>query len=336
MRVESSVTSVSWIPSEAIAGVTRIPFELGVTHYDDPPPDQWEDLDSVLGAEGARFANDLRAWVDVQDGRIVGYGQDGGGRVSHTLVRLGGMQVLVMAARYPDLRPEPMVGEDFVRFTQTAGGRPGVPAPRMVKDAPFVKTQGPAVWTTLALTIYADGSAGHELVGASSFPRHWIYDSGGTLAGKSALIDFRTWYRTASVAHSPWRGEENAVLAAEAETPLERRLSLAIMRGGGGPKPQTRKARAGETIMAEGEAADEIVLVLDGMVEVEAGGTVLAELGPGAVLGERAALEQGRRTATVRALTGCRMVSYQAASLPLEDLRELAAGHHREDQQRQP
>jgi hypothetical protein len=28
-------------------------------HYDDPPPDEWADLDSVLGAEGARFANDL-------------------------------------------------------------------------------------------------------------------------------------------------------------------------------------------------------------------------------------------------------------------------------------
>ena len=330
MRVESSVTSVSWIPSAAIAGVTRIPFELGVTHYDDPPPDAWKDLDSVLGPDGARFANDLRAWIDVQDGRIVGYGQGGGGRVSNTLVRLGGMRVLVVAVGYPDLRPEPVAGEDFVRFTQTAGGRPGVPAPRLVKDAPFVKTQGPAVWTTLALTIYADGSTGRELVGASSFPRHWIYDTDGALAGKSALIDFKTWYRTATLAHSPWSGQESTALAAEAETPLERRLSLAIMRGGG-PKPRTTKVKAGETIMAEGEAADEIVLVLDGMVEVEAGGTALAKLGPGAVLGERSSLEQGRRTATVRALTGCRIVSYQAAALPLEDLRELAAGHHKED-----
>ena len=59
MRIESSVTSISWIPSAAIAGVTRLPFELGVTHYDDPPPDEWKDLDSVVGPEGARFANDL-------------------------------------------------------------------------------------------------------------------------------------------------------------------------------------------------------------------------------------------------------------------------------------
>ena len=32
MKIESSVTSISWIPSAAIAGVTRVPFEAGVTH----------------------------------------------------------------------------------------------------------------------------------------------------------------------------------------------------------------------------------------------------------------------------------------------------------------
>ena len=163
-------------------------------------------------------------------------------------------------------------------------------------------------------------------------PRHWIYDADGTLAGKSALIDFKTWYRTSMPARSPWRGHENAALAAEAETPLERRLSTAIMRGGGS-QPRTMEVKGGATILAEGERADEIVLVLDGMVEVEAGGTALAQLGPGAVLGERASLEHGRRTATVRAVTNCCIVSYQAAALPLEELRELATGHHREDQQ---
>jgi hypothetical protein len=205
-----------------------------------------------------------------------------------------------------------------------------MPAPRLVKDAPFVKTQGPTVWTTLALTIYADGSTGYELAGASSFPRHWIYDTNGTLAGKSALIDFRTWYRTATLARSPWHHHENAVLAAEAETPVERRLSLAIMRGGAQPRPT--KVKAGTTILSEGEEADDIIVLLDGMVEVVAGGTALAELGPGSVLGERASLEQGRRTATVRALTDCRIVSYLAADLSARDLRELATGHHREDE----
>jgi CRP-like cAMP-binding protein len=103
------------------------------------------------------------------------------------------------------------------------------------------------------------------------------------------------------------------------------------MRGGGAP-PKATKVQAGAVILAEGEAADEIVLVLDGLVAVEAGGAVLAELGPGAVLGERASLEQGCRTATVRAVTDCRIVTYAAAALPAEELQELALGHHRKDQ----
>jgi len=313
MKIESSVTSISWIPSAAIAGVTRVPFEAGVTHYDDPPPDRWDDLDSVLGPEGARFANDLQAWIEVQDGRITEYGQTGGGRVSNTLIRLAGMRVQVEAVVYPELRPEPLAGEDFVRFTQTTGGRPGMTVPRLVKNAPFVTIQGPAVWTTLALTLYADGK----------------------LEGKSALIDFKTWWRTAAVAGSPWHGQDNAVPAAEAETALERYLSQIIMRGGGN-RPTPVKVKAGATIMAEGEEADHIVLVLDGLVEVEAPGTELVRLGPGTVLGERASLEHGRRTATVRAVTNCRIVSYLAADLSPEDLRELAAGHRREDEQSEP
>ena len=31
----------------------------------------------------------------------------------------------------------------------------------------------------LALTIRADGSSEHELVGASKFPRHWVYGCAG-------------------------------------------------------------------------------------------------------------------------------------------------------------
>jgi hypothetical protein len=49
-------------------------------------------------------------------------------------------------------------------------------------------------------------------------------------------------------------------------------------------------------------------------------------------LGERAAIEQGRRTATVRAVTDWRIVTYLAADLPARDLQELAAGHYRENQ----
>ncbi len=104
-----------------------------------------------------------------------------------------------------------------------------------------------------------------------------------------------------------------------------------IMRGGGQP-PRPARVKAGDAILAEGDAGDEILLVLDGMVEVDVGGTAVANLGPGAILGERASLEQGRRTATVRAVTDGRIVSVPATALSADDLTELAAGHHREDQ----
>ena len=41
-----------------------------------------------------------------------------------------------------------MIGAGFVRFTQTAGGRAGIHAPRHVHVAPFAKIQSPTVWTT--------------------------------------------------------------------------------------------------------------------------------------------------------------------------------------------
>jgi hypothetical protein len=70
-RYESSVTAISWIPSEAIEGLSKVPFELGITHYDDPPPDRIEDLEALRSTDRFREANELRAFIEVVDGRIV-------------------------------------------------------------------------------------------------------------------------------------------------------------------------------------------------------------------------------------------------------------------------
>ena len=45
MRIESSVTAISWIPSDAIEGMPKLPFELGVARYDEPPPEHFEEGD---------------------------------------------------------------------------------------------------------------------------------------------------------------------------------------------------------------------------------------------------------------------------------------------------
>ena len=43
------------------------------------------------------------------------------------------------------------------------------------------------------------------------------------------------------------------------------------------------------------------------MLEVDVDGRCLGQLGPGAIVGERAAVEGGLRTATLRAVTDCRV-----------------------------
>ena len=329
MRVESSVTSISWIPSEAVEGVTKLPFEMGVAHYDDPPPDRIDDLEALRQADRFRFANELRAWIEVEDGVIGGHGYSGGGHIGATTMRLGSREMTFAAVAFPDKQQPPEIGEGWVRFVQTAGGRTGVPAPRKVNHPPYVQMAAPLAWTTLSLTIYADGTASHEVIGASPFPRHWIYDAEQRLSHKSGLVDFKRWYQNAFGKHTPWGDEDSPALVTEVETALERELSTHIMRGGA--KPRIRELGEKKTLVEQGDAGDDIFLLLDGVLSVDVGGEAVAQVGPGAVLGERALLEGGTRTATLRAVTKCRVAAINGGELDPEMLSALAAGHRREE-----
>ncbi len=328
MRIESSVTSVSWIPSEAVTGMTKLPFEVGVTHYDNPPPDVIDDLEGLGAADGFRFANRLRAWIEVEGGQIVDHGYAGGAVMGSTTVRLG-KQATFQAVGFPELQRDPEVTPALVRFVQTAGGRPAIPAPRRVHHPPFVQLKGPTVWTTLGLTIGVDGSTRFDLAGASPFPRHWVYDDAGKLAQKAGLTDFKEWYRHAFGKHTPWGDEDSKVLVTTVETALERELSHVVMRGGGEPK--IKKVRKGKTLTKQGERGDEIFLLLDGVLSVNVDNEPLAELGPGAILGERAVLEGGVRTSTLRAVTKCKVAAVPADHLDLDALSEISKTHRREE-----
>ena len=107
MRYESSVTSVSWIPSEAITGVMKMPMVIGVSHYDDPLPDHIEDLDELRSTDRFRFANELKAWIEVEDGRVVDAGYSGSGHIGATTLKLGLGSVTIPAVAFPDLQAEP-------------------------------------------------------------------------------------------------------------------------------------------------------------------------------------------------------------------------------------
>src|SRR4029078_1725205 len=90
-------------------------------------------------------------------------------------------------------------------------------------------------------------------------------------------------------------------------------LSVSIMREG--KKLERRNLEQGEALMQEGEPGAELFLLLDGVVDVEVHRDRVAEVEPGALLGERALLEGGKRTATVWAKTPVRVAVVSADAM---------------------
>jgi len=88
-----------------------------------------------------------------------------------------------------------------------------------------------------------------------------------------------------------------------------------------------RTVKAGKTVIREGNWGHEVVLVLDGTVEVRRGEAVVATLGPGAVVGEVAVLDDSRRNASVVAVTPTAIgaVDYGQFRALLHEIPELAA-----------
>lgn len=330
MRYESTVTSLGWIPSEAIEGMMRTPIDIGVGHYDPPPPDHVdpEVVSDLIENDAIRFANRLSAWIDVVGDAIVDAGYSGTGIVGSTTASVGPFEVTFPGVAYPVLQQDPVIENDRARFVQTVGGRTGAPLPRRINRPPYVRISGPTAWSTLTLEIAADGTTTFDLSGASPFPRHWVYDPNGDLAVKSATTDWKTWTRVHDHSRSPWHGIEHLPIVAGVATPTERELSKDLMRG----KPLLRSLQTGETITEQGEYGDELFLIVDGVFDVEVDGETVAEVGPGAIVGERAILEGGVRTSTVRARTPARVaIQYHIVTTDTTTLATIASGHRQEE-----
>ncbi|MGC5585688.1 cyclic nucleotide-binding domain-containing protein [Ornithinimicrobium sp. W1665] len=333
MDVKGQAITMSWIPSESVRNWLRGGFELGLSHYDDPPRDVVdgpEDVRALRDDDRFRFANVLTGWAEFGDGPPRGgYGEDSGLLMGSTTVRARVATVTFMGFGLPVLQAEPEITEDRVVLRQTVGGRTGIPLPRPVKHAPYVRWQAPIVWTTLQLTLTRDGDRLVELVGASSFPRHWVYGSDGRLQSKSGLAQLQDWLDHSFGDRTPWGSQDSPALTIAAESAAERRLSSTIMRGE--QTPRIVQVGKGEDVVRQGEEGTDVHLVLDGVLDVSVDGDVLAELGPGAVIGERAALEGGRRSATVTARTPVRLARVPASALDAGALEEVAAAHRREE-----
>ncbi|GAA4408423.1 hypothetical protein GCM10023168_25760 [Fodinibacter luteus] len=338
MEHSAGVTTVSWIPSESIedAPLLRAPFELGLTHYDTPPPDDigpGTTLEQLAADDVFRFAHRLSGVIEVDDGRVTAARYDGSSRgvMGGTTVRVGGWSTRLAGLELDLLREEPTVTDTTATFRQTFGGRTGLPAPRRVQGHPFARVAAPVVWTTMALTLHADGRAEFALAGASAFPRHWLYGPDGSLTAKSGATRFLQWYRGSHGTHTPWGDEDAPAVVAQAESALERRLASTIMRGG--ERPEVRRMRKGDVVIEQGSPAGPVYLLLDGLLAVEVDGTEVGVLGPGAVVGERAHVEGDARTATLRARTGVRLAVARPEQLDPVALAELTALHRREERQ---
>jgi hypothetical protein len=313
MRIESSVTAITWLPFAALDRLPELPIGIAVAHYDEPPGEALGDLDAWRDADRFREANQLQGWIEVENGEIVDYGRDGRSVVTGAGLDLDASQIAFPAIEFPVIRPEPEVGRGFIRLQQTVGGRIGFPVPRPLRGRGYFHIGSAQAWTTLELVIRADGSSEGRLVAASPFPYHAVYDSAGAFVTEQGLTDFDGWYRECHD-DSPWDGNE-----------LEDELDRVALSGDA--RLRRRRLDRGETLVEQGEPGAEMYLLLDGVLDVEIDGEPVAGVGSGAVLGELAVLGDGRRTATLRAARPSRV----AVLTPTHRLAELALARRQAD-----
>ena len=321
-RHVATATCLSWIPPTAVQGVFSLPFGLGIAHYDRPPPDELPDVEELLAADAIRFASQLHAWIEVEDGRIAAHGMSGQGRLGSTTVRLRSRGLTFAGAALPDLVPPPRVHPDRVVFTRTTGGHTGAPVPRPVARPPFWRLAAPVAWTTITLTMHADGSSAARLAAASPFPRHYLYDSAGRLTHKSALIRYKDWIRRSGTDDSPWAGGGTPVPVTAVRGPAERSLGNAMLVSGGfrqHPLPR------GTLLSERPIAGSEVHLLLDGLLVIEVDGEPAVEVGPGAIFDPAMRTRYSKEHVTVRARTLSRLAVLPRAQLDNQALLGVAA-----------
>jgi hypothetical protein len=320
MRIEASATAITWLPFDALDRIKSIPLALAVAHYDEPPPEVVPDLDELRRRDAFREANELRAWIEVEGAEIVDYGQTGRSLLGDG-PELEAEQVSFAAVEFPVIQPEPEVADGSVRFTQTVGGRIGLPAPKPVVGRPYFHLGAVSAWTTLELLIRADGTTDTALVAASPFPRHSLFGPDRRLVDTFGAVELELGETT------PWGDEATTAFANAVESELERRLATSILRDGA--KLVRRRVARGEALVEQGKPGRHLFVLLDGVLDVEIDGRVVAQVGSGAILGERAVLGDGRRTATLRAVRSSRVAVIGPEAISRPDLVAISASRSR-------
>jgi hypothetical protein len=167
-----------------------------------------------------------------------------------------------------------------------------------------VRLSAPIAWSTVALTIHADGSSRAELADASCFPRHYLYDAEGNLTHKSALISYRHWLHWSGQENSPWSGVAGPVPVAQVRGAAERSLADTILVSGG---YRQHRLPAGALLSEAPIAETEVHVLLDGLLVIEFDGKPAVEVGPGAIFDPAKRTQVSKEHVTVRARTPCRL-----------------------------
>jgi hypothetical protein len=151
-----------------VGAPTNLPMDVGIGHEDDPPPDQLADVATFVAGDAAASrtcwspgSRSLRWDASPTPATEAPATWD-----RRRCVCSAARAHLARVGKLP-FQSDPERHPDRVRFVQTAGGRTGPPAHRPVRRPPFVRVTSPTAWTTLALTIHADGRVEHEVVDAS-------------------------------------------------------------------------------------------------------------------------------------------------------------------------
>jgi len=323
MRFQASAMCLSWIPPEALEGAFKAPFRLGVAHYDAPPPPNSPDLDALLAEDAIRFANEIHGSVEVDRGRIIDYNLSGRGRLGSTTLRLRSRGLTFAAVAMPELVSRPDVSDTQVTFTHTAGGQTGVPVPRAVPHAPFWRLSAPLAWSTLRLTMRANGTSEPGIADASPFPRHYLYDTNGQLTQKTALIRYRDWLRHADYDCSPWSGSHDPVPVARAvRSEVEQVLADSILTSG---VWRQQRLPAGGRLRDLAITNSEVHVLLDGVLVIEIDGQPAIEVGPGAIFDPALRTPESKARVTVLARTASRIALMPRDSLDDRALLDVAA-----------
>jgi hypothetical protein len=222
----------------------------------------------------------------------------------------------------PDLVAPPEVLADRVRFRQTCGGHTGVPVPRSVPNAPFVRVSAPLAWTTIVLTLRADGTSTSEIGDASLFPRHYLYDTNRMLTHKSALIRYKEWLHRSELKDSPWEGVRQAIPMARVKAEAERSLADTIL-----VSAHYHQHRMPEEAMLSSVTIrdDQVAVLLDGLLMVLIDDEPAVELGPGAILDPSERSEQSKQHAKIRAQTAVRLAVMSRDQLDDHALHDVAS-----------